>query len=64
MGEAMDQEKKRVELYENKSQTVSAAIDKIAVDLISIIADAPLNWNHSARLLSYIINRMPSKRIY
>jgi capsular exopolysaccharide synthesis family protein len=35
MGEAMDQEKKRVELYENKSQTVSAAIDKIAVDLIN-----------------------------
>ena len=31
----MDQEKKKVELYENKSQTVRAAIDKIAVDLIN-----------------------------
>ena len=31
----MDQEKKTVQLYENRSQTVSAAIDKIAVDLIN-----------------------------
>jgi capsular exopolysaccharide synthesis family protein len=35
IGEAMDQNKKRVELYEDKSQTVRAAIDKIAVDLIN-----------------------------
>ncbi len=35
MGEVMDQEKKSVQLYENKSQTVRAAIDKIAVDLIN-----------------------------
>ena len=31
----MDRNKKRVELYEDKSQTVRAAIDKIAVDLIN-----------------------------
>ena len=31
----MDQERKSVLLYENKSQTVCAAIDKIAVDLIN-----------------------------
>ena len=31
----MDKNKKIVELYEDKSQTVRAAIDKIAVDLIN-----------------------------